>query len=131
MEFLVFLLTLASLLTLEFLPSTRKPILFAALSLSLLTFSVLAVGENVTGQNEGVASLFLYAAGTGVFMILLRYLPPFSVGPSGTASSGSSPRVVYSIKKLITTLKTNHAGLTQPGAVHSRSNKSQETRVRP
>jgi hypothetical protein len=77
MEFVVFLITLASLLTLEFLPSKRKPILFAALGLALLTFSFLAIGENVTGQNEGVASLFLYAAGTAIFMILLRYLPPY------------------------------------------------------
>lgn len=77
MEFLVFLLTLASLLTLEFLPGKRKPILFSALGLSLLTFAFLATGENVTGQHEGVASLFLYGVGTAVVMLFLRKLPPY------------------------------------------------------
>lgn len=76
-ELAVFVLIVGSILTGEFLPNKRKPLLFASLGLSLLTFAMLAVGENVTGQNESVASLFLYAAGTGVVMLFLRHLPPY------------------------------------------------------
>lgn len=76
-ELAIFALTVISVLTGEFLPNKRKPVLFAALGLSVLTFAMLAVGDNLTGEHEGVASLFLYAAGTAVFMLLLRHLPPY------------------------------------------------------
>jgi hypothetical protein len=77
LEFGVFLLTLASLLRLEFLPARRKPLLLSALALAVLTFSVLAIGQNVTGENSGVAELFLYAAATGVLFALVLVLPPY------------------------------------------------------
>lgn len=77
LEFGVFLLTVVSLATLEFLPSRRKPFLLSALALSLLTFSVLAIGQNVVGENTGVAELFLYGGATGVFFVLVLALPPY------------------------------------------------------
>jgi hypothetical protein len=84
LELLVFVVTVVSLVRLEFLPSRRKPILFAALGLAMFTFSILAIGENVTGQNEGVASLFLYAAGTGVLALVLRHLSPYGALDDGS-----------------------------------------------
>ena len=77
LESIIFLLTAASLVRLEFLPNRRKPLLVCALALSVFTFSILAIGENVTGENSGVAQLFLYAGATGVFLGLVLLLPPY------------------------------------------------------
>jgi hypothetical protein len=52
----------ASLVRLEFMPNRRKPLLLCGLSLAIFTFSILGIGQNVVGENEGVAELFLYAA---------------------------------------------------------------------
>jgi len=57
LEFGIFVLTAVSLLTLEFLPSRRKPFLVSALGLAIFTFSVLGIGQNVVGENSGVAEL--------------------------------------------------------------------------
>lgn len=77
LEFAIFLLTVVSLLTLEFLPSKRKPFLLSALALAIFTFSVLGIGQNVVGENGGVAELFLYAGATGVLMGLVLLMPPY------------------------------------------------------
>lgn len=78
LELGVFLLTIVSLLTLEFLPSRRKPVLLSALGLSILTFAVLAIGQNVVGEHTGVAQLFLYGGATGVLLALVLIMPPYS-----------------------------------------------------
>jgi hypothetical protein len=78
LEFGIFVLTAISLVTLEFLPTKRKPFLLAALALAIFTFSVLGIGQNVVGENSGVAELFLYAGATGVLLALVLLMPPYS-----------------------------------------------------
>lgn len=63
---------------LEFLPTKRKPFLLSALGLAIFTFSILGVGQNVVGENSGVAELFLYAGATGVLLGLVLLMPPYS-----------------------------------------------------
>ena len=77
LELGVFVLTVVSLLTLEFLPTRRKPFLLSALALAIFTFSILGMGQNVVGENTGVAELFLYAGATGVLLALVLLLPPY------------------------------------------------------
>jgi hypothetical protein len=84
LELGVFVLTVASLLTLEFLPTRRKPLLIGALALAIFTFSVLAIGQNVVGETTGVAELFLYAGATGVLLALVLLMPPYR--PAGLLS---------------------------------------------
>lgn len=66
-----------SLLRGEFLPTKTKPFLFIALSLAMLTFSLLLFGEKLTEQYDNVANLASYFAGTGVTMILVMLMPPY------------------------------------------------------
>ena len=77
LEFLIFLTMVASLVRLEFMPNRRKPLLLCGLSLAIFTFSILGIGQNVVGENEGVAELFLYAGATGVLIGLVLLLPPY------------------------------------------------------
>jgi hypothetical protein len=77
LEAAIFILLLVSLIRLEFMPTKRKPFLLAGLALSLFTFSILALGQNVVGENTGVAELFLYAGATGVLMGLILLMPPY------------------------------------------------------
>lgn len=78
LEGIVFLLVAASILTLEFRPSRRKPFLLTALAMGLLVFGLLAFGETVTEQHESVATLYSYFAATVILMIFVRTLPPYS-----------------------------------------------------
>jgi hypothetical protein len=77
LEFGIFVLTAISLVRLEFMPARRKPFLLCALALAIFTFSILAIGQNVVGENSGVAELFLYAGATGVLLALVLLLPPY------------------------------------------------------
>ncbi len=77
LECLIFILIVVSLIRLEFMPEKRKPWLMMSLGLSVFTFSILAMGQNVTGEHEGVASLYLYAAATLIFMGAVLQLPPY------------------------------------------------------
>ncbi len=77
LEFGIFVLTVVSLAFLEFMPNRRKPILLSALALSIFTFSILGIGQNVVGETTGVAELFLYAGATGVLMGLVLLMPPY------------------------------------------------------
>jgi len=77
LELAIFALVVVSLATLEFMPSRRKPFMFSALALAIFTFSILAIGQNVVGENTGVAELFLYAGATGVLIGLVLLLPPY------------------------------------------------------
>lgn len=78
LEGLVFLLLLASLLTTEFRPSRRKPLLLSSLAMALLVFGLLAFGQTATAQHESVASLYGYFAATIILMLFVRTLPPYS-----------------------------------------------------
>jgi hypothetical protein len=90
LEFAIFVLTVISLGRLEFMPNRRKPFMLSALALAIFTFSVLAVGQNVTGENSGVAELFLYAGATGVLLGLVLLLPPY--GPVNWISGRGNGR---------------------------------------
>jgi hypothetical protein len=61
------------------MPARRKPFMLSALALAIFTFSVLGVGQNVTGENSGVAELFLYAGATGILLGLVLLLPPYGL----------------------------------------------------
>jgi hypothetical protein len=58
------------------MPDRRKSWLLSGLALAILTFSILAMGQNVTGQYSSVAQLYLYGASTGVLFGLVLLLPP-------------------------------------------------------
>ncbi|MFZ2049849.1 MAG: hypothetical protein WB698_07950 [Solirubrobacteraceae bacterium] len=77
LEALVFVAIVASVLTGEFLPSKRKPILLGGLGLSMFTFAMIAWGENITAQFATVAELFQYLAGTAVLIVLVLLMPPY------------------------------------------------------
>jgi hypothetical protein len=77
LEALVFVVIVASVLSGEFLPSRRKPILLSGLGLSMLTFAIIAWGENITAQFAIVAELFQYLVGTAVVIVLVLLMPPY------------------------------------------------------
>lgn len=77
LELAIFVLIVVSLIKLEFMPERRKPFLLCSLALAIFTFSILAMGQNVVGENEGVAELFLYAGATGVLIGLVLLMPPY------------------------------------------------------
>lgn len=77
LELAIFVLLIASLAFLEFMPGRRKPFLISGLALSIFTFAVLATGQNVTGEVTDVAELYLYAGATGVLLTLVLFLPPY------------------------------------------------------
>jgi len=74
----VFLLLIASLATMEFRPSKRKPFLLTALAMALLVFGLLSFGQNATEQHESVASLYGYFGATVIIMLFVRTLPPYA-----------------------------------------------------
>src|SRR4029077_20428936 len=90
LEAVIFILVLVSLVRLEFMPDRRKSFLLGALALAIFTFSILAMGQNVVGENSGVAELFIYAAATGVLMGLVLLMPPNR--PANWISGGSDRR---------------------------------------
>ncbi len=77
LESLIFILVVVSLIRLEFMPDRGKSFLLSALALAIFTFSILAMGQNVVGENSGVAELFIYAAATGVLIGLVLLMPPY------------------------------------------------------
>jgi hypothetical protein len=77
LEFAIFVLVVVSLVRLEFMPKRAKPWLLSALGLAVFTFSILAIGQNVTGENSGVAELYIYAGATAVLFFLVLQLPPY------------------------------------------------------
>ena len=76
LEFGVFVLLLASLIRLEFLPHRDKSILQVGLALALLTFACLAFGQTATNQFAGTAELYTYFGSTAVILILVSLMPP-------------------------------------------------------
>lgn len=77
LEFGIFVLMVISLVRLEFMPDRSKPWMLSGLGLAIFTFSILGIGQNVVGENSGVAELFLYAGATGVLLWLVLQLPPY------------------------------------------------------
>ena len=76
LEFGVFVLLLASIVRLEFLPHRDKSILQVGLGLALLTFACLAFGQTATQQFSGTAELYTYFASTAVILVLVSVMPP-------------------------------------------------------
>lgn len=87
LEGLAFLTVVASFLAGEFLPHRRKPILLAALAVSMLTFAVMTFGQDIVANYDGVAGLFTYMGVTAVVFGLLRFVPMFR-GDSPIPASG-------------------------------------------
>jgi hypothetical protein len=75
LEFGVFVLLLASLIRLEFLPHRDKSILQVGLALALLTFACLAFGQTATKQFAGTSDLYTFAS-TAVILVLVSLMPP-------------------------------------------------------
>ena len=76
LEFGVFVLLVASLIRLEFLPHRDKSFLQVGLAVALLTFALMAFGQTATGQHEGTASLYTYFGATVIILILVSLMPP-------------------------------------------------------
>jgi hypothetical protein len=91
LEFGIFLLTVVSLIRLEFMPDRGKPFMLSALALAIFTFSILGIGQNVVGENSGVAELFLYAGATGVLLGLVLLLPPYRPANWISGRGGAAP----------------------------------------
>jgi hypothetical protein len=77
LEASVVVLLAVSLLTGEFLPQRRKPILLAGLGVSLLAFGVMGVANDMIGNNATVIELFTYLGLTLVVMFLVRQMSPY------------------------------------------------------
>jgi hypothetical protein len=77
LEGLVFLVVAASVLTGEFLPTRRKPILLSGLGLAIFAFGLMSFAENMIAEFATVAELFSYLTGTGVLIILVLLMPPY------------------------------------------------------
>jgi hypothetical protein len=43
----------------------------------VFTFSILAMGQNITGRTAGVAQIFVYAGATVVLIGLVLFMPPY------------------------------------------------------
>ena len=76
LEFGVFLLLVASVVFLEFLPHRDKLFLQLGLAVAMLTFACLAFGQTATKQFSGTASLYTYFGSTVVILILVSLMPP-------------------------------------------------------
>jgi hypothetical protein len=76
-EALVVVLLALSLLSGEFLPQRRKPILLAGLGVSLLAFGVMGLANNMIGNTPTVIELFTYFGVTVVVMFLIRQMSPY------------------------------------------------------
>jgi hypothetical protein len=77
LEAIAFLLFVASIVTGEFLPNRRKPILLAGLGFSIFTFAVMAFANNMIANFDTVATLFTYFTGTVLIIALVLLMPPY------------------------------------------------------
>jgi hypothetical protein len=75
-EAVAFLGFIASIVTGEFLPTRRKPILMASLGVSMLTIGLLIFGQEMISEFDSVAQLFGYFGATAVTLLLVAILPP-------------------------------------------------------
>jgi len=77
LEAVAFLLFAVSIVTGEFLPNRRKPILLAGLGFSIFTFAVMAFANNMIANFDTVATLFTYFTGTVLIVALVLLMPPY------------------------------------------------------
>jgi hypothetical protein len=77
LEASIVVLLALSLLSGEFLPQRRKPILLAGLGVSLLAFGVMGLANNMIGNTPTVIELFTYFGVTIVVMVLVRQMSPY------------------------------------------------------
>jgi hypothetical protein len=82
LEAVAFLVIIASVAAGEFMPHRRKPVLLAALAVSMFTFAVMTFAQNTIADHESVASLFTYMGVTAVVYAVIRLVPPFRGTPS-------------------------------------------------
>jgi hypothetical protein len=76
-EAAVFVVLAISLLSGEFLPQRRKPILLAGLGLSILAYGVMIVANAMTGNTATEIVLFTYLGVTVAVMFLVRQMAPY------------------------------------------------------
>jgi hypothetical protein len=76
-EAAIFLLLAISVLSGEFLPQRRKPILLAGLGLSILAYGFMVVGNAMTGNTALELTLFTYIGVTVAAMFVVRQLAPY------------------------------------------------------
>jgi len=76
-ESVVVILLAVSLLTGEFLPQRRKPILLTGLSISVLAYGVMILANAMIDNNATVAELFTYLGMTVVVMFVIRQMSPY------------------------------------------------------
>jgi hypothetical protein len=90
LEGAVFRVPLASIATMEFRPSRRKPFRLTALALARLVFGLLAFGETVTEQHESVANLYAYFAATVILIVSSGRCRPIPSAPGSNEPVGSA-----------------------------------------
>lgn len=73
LEVAVAIVLLVSLVLLEFLPKRSKPLLKLALGISAITFMMLAVGQRISSQFDGAASLFFYFGATMATLLVVIF----------------------------------------------------------
>jgi hypothetical protein len=73
LEVAVAIILVASLVLLELLPKRRKPLLKLGLGVSAVTFMMLAVGQRITSQFDGAASLFFYFGATMATLLVVIF----------------------------------------------------------
>ena len=71
LEAAVAVLCIVSLVTLEILPGRSKPFLKFALGVSAITFMMLGVGQRITNEFDGAASLFFYFGATMATLLVV------------------------------------------------------------
>jgi hypothetical protein len=79
LEAFAFLLFVASVVAGEFLPQRRKPLLLAAIGVSIASFAAMIFAQSTIGDHASVASLFTYMFGTVVVMAAILALTPARV----------------------------------------------------
>lgn len=77
LQAVLFVAVVASLVTGEFLPTRRKPILLSSLGLGMLAFAVMLFAQEMVSQFDSVAQLFGYFSGTAIVLILILLMPPY------------------------------------------------------
>jgi hypothetical protein len=71
LELLVCLVIVLSIVRGEFLPHRAKSLLLAAITLALLDFACLSLGQTSTGNTADTASLFTYVGMSAVIFLLV------------------------------------------------------------
>jgi hypothetical protein len=76
MEAVACILFALSLVTGEFLPQRRMPILLSAIGVSTVTFAAMVFAQSVIGDHDSVASLMTYMAGSIIVLIAVAAATP-------------------------------------------------------